>query len=681
MTIRRRLVERWHALRSDDSGMALILALLTVLVVGAMLAAVLHYQGTGFTLAPRMQIDRNEANYLQGSVEGAVNNIRGSSDAGAVGKSCPSFTPTSAGGLSGVDGKSFRVDCTPMASPLGGPGTDSPAYAIHTLGTGADEGVFVTGNNPLFVNGPVYSNGLVSVDNQTMNLLRVNGSLNAVGACTGAIRTTDVAGPRCSPPLFGAGNPGYLPALNGQPALEAMIAAGPDDRSADPVPTCSGDRIVFSPGYYGTRPDLLKARFGCGGRLWEFQPGTYYFDYEGTWEIKGYQVVGGAVVAGHSASTALGAACTASASPGVQFVFGGSGTITTTSSTGGTISGIELCGPPTSTASAPQRIVLYGLSDLNTSTTTETAAGPLTKTATSGPAPSPGSAWLTPAGARSIDTTTSATTVGVTPAFTENKTASLAYTMPADLVPKGAKVSAVSVRVAHTLVNAAGKLTIDGPRIDPITVAPGDTCPSSSPCTFDLMPGLAAAGTEDVVWRVLRSLSVTFAATADKDTGPPGTVVPHSAVVDGVDVQVTYTTPTYRQQTCVAGCTFFDSRNNPNVFMHGTVDTALAGWRVNVHNTGRSIFDRGVIIRTIDILVGASSKQTDSPFQLPGGPASGRYVYFRGYVDGVEKLRACVLYTDTGPTPRGTTTAYFGYRVEVKHWLFMRSTSSQGSSC
>lgn len=668
---------RWRALKEDESGSALVLALLVVLLVGAMMAGVLQYQGTGFSLAPRMQVDRNEANFLQGAVEGAVNSIRGSSDAGRTGRSCPSFTPPSVTGLKGVDGKTFRVDCSPLASPLGSATDSVPGYAVHTLGTAAGEGINITGNNPLFVNGPVYSNGIIAVDNQPQNLLRVNGSVNSVKACTGNIITTDPLGAHCNPAAFAAGDPGYPAAIGDQGALDSLIAGGSDNEFADPRPACSSGRVNFSPGYYGIRPDVLAGRFpACTGKVWAFAAGNYYFDYAGDWLIKGYQVVGGDVAAGHTVSTPLGAACDVTKA-GVRFVFGGGGTISTQSSSGGTVSGIELCGP-LGTTPPSQRIVLYGLSAANTATTTETAVPANVVSAAGGPGPSPANGWINPGGARTINATGVATTVGAASAFTEDKSAALSYGMPADAVAKGAKVTAVRLRVAHTLVNAAARVTISAPGLPAVDVDFNQaSCPAASPCTSDVLP-LVAAGT-DVDWRILRSLSLTYTATADKDKNK-NKVDPHTAVVDGVDLVVTFTSPTYRRQTCGSGCTFFDSGSNPNVYMHGTVDMPAAAWSVNVHNTGTSIFDRGVVVRTIDIKVSGSSKQTESPFQLPSGTPGGRYVYFRAYVGTEEKLRACVLYTDEGPLGAGTT-AYYGYDVAVRHWLLMRTPTAQSSSC
>lgn len=678
------LHRRFRQLADDESGSALILALLVVLVVGAMLAATLQYQGTGFLLAPQMRNERNQANYVQGAVEGAINQIRGSSDFGRLdGPACPPFQPPVPSGVDGVSGHTFRVDCTPETAPGGSLSDDAPPYAIRTFGIAPGEGISVTGTKLLYIDGPIYSDGVVGVANN--GAMRVNGSVNAAGDCSGPITSTDKQGLHCNPPAGAATAMSYLPAIANQTALNALKDAGALDSGADPVPTCSAQRIVFTPGYYGLAPDALvkKVLPTCTwkDKVWEFTPGLYYFDYTGPWVIKGYQVVGGTVDPSQTSSDALGHACNTSA-PGVQFVFGGSGNIQTQSSSGSTVSGIELCGPPAGHTypGNPQRLVMYGLDSANTPVTTEQIPTPPppgpweTVSATTGPTPAPNYYWSNPDNAQTIDGTNFAST---DPArFTENKTATLTYTMPTDSVPKGARITSVQVRVAHTLVNAKAKVSLSSPRLGstPSFTFNQLSCLAASPCTADATSAFTSAATQDAAWRLLDSLQVTYAVTADND---PGHVVgAHSAAVDGVDIQVQYTLPTYRQQTCTSGCTFFDSTTNPNVFMHGTVYMPLAGWAVDVHNDGESIFDRGIAVRTIDIKSSASSKQSTSPFQLPHGPSTQRYVYFQGYVDSTERLRACVLFNDSGPK-----TAYYGYSVTVPHWLYLRTPSAQGASC
>jgi hypothetical protein len=672
------LLRRARRQRPDaEEGSALILALLVVLLVGATLAAVLDFQKTGLTLTPQVRNDRNVSNYAQGAVEGAINAIRGSSDYGRPGGTCPDFTAPVPGGLDGVSGKTVKVTCSGLASPAGGV-DDAPPYAIQAMGTASGEGISQIGSNLLYIDGGVYSAGIIDVKNTGQNGMRVNGSVDAGGACTGVISTTDSSGLHCNPAVVTASDPNYPAGVGTQAALDNLVSTGSDlDKFADPVPTCSGSTANFSPGYYETRPDdlLSKTLPSCNATILDFQEGQYYFDYAGTWIVKGQQLIGGNVVSGHSVSDPLGGACT-SGTKGVQFVFAGTSSMATQSSSGSTVSGIELCGPaaPNQFGSTKQRIVVYGVSANNTSTTAET--GPSgAQTAGATPTASPANSYVAPQQAATIDGT-SATTVGTNPAFTEKKTASLVYALPSTSVPRGARVSSVTLRVAHTLVNATATVTLSTPRSATAVQVPigSSTCTAAAPCTKDITSSLG----NDVLWRAIDNLTMTYTATADKDTG--STVNLHSALVDGVDLQVTYTVPTFRRLSGAG--TFFDSSTNPNVFMHGSVYTPSAAWSVSIHNSGESIFDRGILMRTITIDASSSSKQSTSPFQLPHGAPGGRYVAFRGYVDGTEKVRACVLYTDTAPMPGGATAAaYYGWGVGVPHWLYLRSADGRPLSC
>jgi hypothetical protein len=155
-----------------------------------------------------------------------------------------------------------------------------------------------------------------------------------------------------------------------------------------------------------------------------------------------------------------------------------------------------------------------------------------------------------------------------------------------------------------------------------------------------------------------------------------------NASVDGFKIDVTYGTPALAAQACAAPCTyFFESDNNPNVFMHGTVYTPDARWKVSVHNSGETLFRRGIVMKDIDIDSSESSKQESSPFQLPSGTPNGRLVLFLGKVDDVVKVRACARYTDYVAAPNGTTSAYTGWSVAVPHWQVLRTPSAQTAAC
>src|SRR5205807_403001 len=169
-------------------------------------------------------------------------------------------------------------------------------------------------------------------------------------------------------------------------------------------------------------------------------------------------------------------------------------------------------------------------------------------------------------------------------------------------------------------------------------------------------------------------------------TGPSTRGLTGSATVDGVQLVVDYTPPALVAQSCAgAGCFFFDSSTNPNVFFHGTVYVPSAAMTVKVHNSGTTIFDRGVIARTITIQLSASSKQTSSPFQIPQATPLGRRVLFTAYRDGDLTrpwARACVFFQDVVMFADGSVgQALPGFRAQVIHWSALRSPDVQDPAC
>lgn len=653
--------------RGDDSGSALVLALIVVLVVGTLLAVALEYTGTGLTIAPVARDDRNEANYVSGAVEGAINHVRDSSELGKTDVACPDFVPPVPAGISGVSGKVVKVTCSGVSTGSSAD-DDQPRYAIQTLGTGTRGIRQVAGNDELYIDGGIYSNGVITVGGGSGNSMRVNGTATATGSCSSNLTTTDPRGPLCSPPAQPLStDPDYLSSIPDAAALTTLIDTGVLTTGADPVPTCASDRITFQPGYYGTAPDVLVDTVfpgGCNKTLWHFSPGRYYFDYPGLWDLDDHKVVAGTL---SGTPTDLGRACNATAS-GAQFVFGGTSQVFTRSSSGGpNEGGLEVCGPAAGHTfnGGPQRIALYGLkSGAASSATTRTL------TAASAPVSTPSNAFLVPALAQTIDAGSDTTTLN------RNTSATLDYgvltTTPS--IPKGSSISNVTLHVNHGVVAPGGDgiVRIKTPGMataTPITV--GGSCLTT--CSVDITNQLSS----DVPWRMLSELNVSLEVSTSG--GPP--VAVRTATVNGLELVVTYRAPALTAQSCTGSCTvFFESSNNPNVFFHGTVYTPTADWAVNVHNGGETIFDRGIILRDLAVTMSASSKQDSSPFRLPSATPDGRLVLFRGYLDGVEKVRACARYVDT--VSLGTVNAaYAGWSLTIPRWHVMRTPSAQTPSC
>ena len=658
-------------MQRGDDGSALVLALMVVLLVGTLFAAAIDYTQTGLLVTPKVRNDRNEVVTIQSAVDGAINSIRGSSTTGkTTGPNCPDFVPPPPTDLPGVDAtEDFRVTCTPQ--PPGSTTADGvPPYAIQALGA-APEGIRQVNpsNAELLVTGGIYSRGVISVGGGSQSVMSVTGSAvsETAGGCTGALITTDLSGARCGPShaLSDGADPGYGPGLVNQAALQALVASGSSTQGADPVPTCSGGTARFAAGYYGERPDLLLERTqpSCSASVWRFAPGLYYFDYDGVWDLAGTRVVFGSP----TASATLGRACDRTA-PGSHLVFGGDSRIFTQSSASAD-NGLEVCGPIHASyysgAGTPQRIAVYGL-------TTANSLGASLSTSASAHASSivDAGGWLEPQKALTPDGD-SATVV-----LQKNKAATLGWDGFGS-APKGARVNRVVAELTHLGANLkSAQLSVTGPGGVNIT----QNVAGCTTCSFDITTELETRRT-DVLWRYLSQLTATYEAQGKDDQLPLSAT---ASLVDGVRLVVEYTTPALSAQTCPgSGCLFVESASNANVFIHGTVYTPAAAWSVNVHNAGETIFDRGVVLRDLAINVSGSTKQTSSPFQLPHVGSDGRKVLFRGWVDGIERVRACVRYVDKAPLPGTTATqAFAGYSLSVTQWLvFDHGGASASVAC
>lgn len=673
---------------ADDEGSALVLAMMVVLLVGALLAAVLDFVGTGLTVAPKVRNDRNEANYVQGAVDGAINKVRGSSLLGTPsGPACPDFTPEVPGAdIPGVTGSSFRVSCS-VQSVTDPAGEGIPQFAIHALGSGIRQITVGGSNDELVVDGGVYSKGVIEVTNPpAKNTMTVYGSVTAEGGCSGPVYTTDLLGTRCTAAdALPIGNdPGYGTTFDSS-ALAAVIAS---PANVDPKPVCRSDRVEFAPGYYSVTPTVLAGYSGCAGErtTWHFDSGAYYFDYAGVWDIGLRKVVFGELT---DPAQPLGKACQRTVD-GAHLVFGGESQVATTSSAGGW--GMEVCGPANTDYYAgpdpAQRIAVYGLTSAND------VSNPPTSNASTNPGAvaAAGGTWVTPDNGRLIDNLRATSALGTT-----GGTASLRYSGLS--APKGSSVTKIELRFNHLPVAVEeATLSLVGPGIPTGNRTPTkDVKGCTTACTWDITADVTAGNrinpseSRDQLWRYLEQVSVSYSVKGLEQLTP----VPATAV-DGMEVVVTHKPPALRPLACptsTPSCTFFESKNNPNVHIHGTVYTPSAKWAVRVHGSGESIFDRGVVLSSLDVVAGSSSKQTSAPFQLPHGPAVARQALFRGFVDPdaggpqaeIEHVRACVTYTDVAPNPAtpdvDDTLAFPGYRLSVDSWVFHRTPPGTTPSC
>ncbi|MFG2038626.1 hypothetical protein [Dactylosporangium sp. NPDC048998] len=348
----------------DDSGAALVLALVFITVVAVVIATVLSFADTSIRTTVNLRDQAAEAAAADGAAQIAINDLRRGTFKGADGdcfgdrkpsRPLPNFYQASSGSA-----YSAYVTCDvdkakSAASSVAINAANKPGSAVLTLGSSTEEGINlkVSGNGTLKVHGSIVSNSNITVSQGT---LQTNASVSARTACTGTI--TSVPARNCNTGKTTV-DPDY-PAPTTTPTLRA-------------VPTCSarGKVVEFSAGLYTDLASLngLTDGTSCkGGTLW-FHPGTYYFDFGGEWLIDSGAVVAGTPttpLADGKAPTIPGS-CQTPIPPnpipaggwtqpgpdaGVQFVFGGASRIRVKAAQ------VEICGTYSKT-SPP--LAVYGL--------------------------------------------------------------------------------------------------------------------------------------------------------------------------------------------------------------------------------------------------------------------------------------------------------------------------------
>ncbi len=323
---------RYRKLRagvSDESGSALLIALVMIFVVAILATAVLSYTGTSLTATKSVRDDRTNLYAADGAVDTAIQNIKNADptenlgyDGGdpcaltvpavspqpTVSVACEGATEASAIG-SGDGGNSsnqpfFAIQTLGRrANQWGPPNKDINNYAdllaFWTQGSAAEPGLLFS---PSFSNaagvaklkGGVFSNSSIVADTGTLQT-------NEGTSFTGRQDCTVSRGGKIL--VEGsATSPKNCVNLNSYPGVGGYGDDTVDPKRNDPkytsradlqglpahrvVPACpgSGNLVTFEPGWYDDAKALsqltstCKGVDGLGADLW-FKPGLYYFDF------------------------------------------------------------------------------------------------------------------------------------------------------------------------------------------------------------------------------------------------------------------------------------------------------------------------------------------------------------------------------------------------------------------
>jgi hypothetical protein len=670
----------------DESGASLMMVIVFVMIFAVIVGAILDFASAGFKTTEDIVDVRNDQQALDAAMDGAINALRGSSTVGFSGVDCPQ--PFQYESIDGDD-PDVEVTCEGVGGTTGTVTDNVPKYAILTLGTDASEGFTKTGNKQLTIDGGIFSNSKINIDQSD---IRVLGDAYALGGCppeTGGEPTA----------LFATGQRDcHLPAAqqepdpNYEPAVSNISALAAVDPSATCVTTSNNSYVVtFSPGLYTKKPKN-HVPSNCRGSVWWFSPGVYYFDFpdgDGLWDLHDDRVsiVGGTPGGGWSGSSLSSAvtfpgACDpgdeSAPQPGVQFIFGGESRLSQHVAS----EAIELC---PYAPGAGQRIAFYGLKSGTRTTTSDALRQADATTATN---------FLSPDDAKASGG--GSATAALTGAA--NKSASLTLSSYGDctsgtctspIVPAGATVTAASLEITHkesgTNPEKAGLTWTWKPKTGADVTCSATTSTSVHTDTCNILPTIqsstfphdALSGFKSTQLAVdASSLTVTPGDDCLKPNGQPKnnctptlpTVETATVEVDAIVMKISYTAPGFEAHRCPSSesnCAILETKTNPTAYFYGTFYAPSARVSVWVQNKGTTVFSRGIIARTIDGDVSASSKQDDSPFQLPGLVFT-RTTLFEATIDGTPRLRAKVAYNDS---KNGISLP--GYQVKVLNWIVL----------
>lgn len=553
----------------SESGSALVLALIFMVLFGLGIAALLGFAETSFRHTIAVQ-EQGEAAYdADGAIEGAIDYLISDPTVGNDGGPCPSFS------MDQGSGTTVTVDCSalPGSGAITGPSvTTTPEYAVLTTSHRMqyDEDGYRQNNNSEFrIDGPVFSNSNLAVAGGFSSTLVVrNGTVGARLPCSGSIS------PACS----------IVTTVEEDPAYASLAPALFVDQ---PLPPCLAGVATFDPGRY-TSADAL-GRLSCAA--FKFPAGVYYFDFADSgppsarkWTSDGPDITGGT----YNASTGN---CDA----GVQFIFGGESQWEIKDGH------IDLC--PITPVPDGQRIALY-------------AAGSILRLRSTGAVnENPNFSPFTPtASALDIDGSTSAVTLT---GNANGRNSQLRLNGYGTSQLAGSNISSARLIVTHRETpNGAGTRANDATLSLTITDALARTS------TFTLT-------TDDS----LHSDVIQLGSTWNDPASLPNVTVEYRARVgagknlteqlDGIWLEIIYANSPLSPATgCLislsSGCPLLSTSKNKAASMieHGTVYAPASRFEISLNNVQEQIFKRGVILRGLTVDITASSSFAGSAISL-----------------------------------------------------------------
>ena len=698
----------------DDAGSTLVIALVFMTVFGLLLAVVMGFIDASFraTLAVR---DQTNAMYAgDAAIDAAIQYYRSQLRDGRVNRPCPTYGPISFG--TEPDIYEVMVECDGMLTSGDTfiPDFDEtvPEHSILTLSTDPTiPGIYVEPTDKrVKIRGDVWSRSTIEIKTGE-EFLEVEGAVTAATGCVGDTADRIIATTLTCITSTVAADPNY--------PMSTTTVPGPPES----MPSCpAADSVLkFYPGTYTSAAALnaLTAAPTCGsGKIYWFQPGIYYFDFQepenaAVWNIS-HPSANGAMdgisdyVAGTPRATdwnpalptsptnrpVFGRSCLTEndflppADPpsdtGVQFIFGGVSRMHITSS-----GEFEMCAQPSPRTGAPQQqIAIFGVTQ-----TTGAPGLPVNppdrdpETALSLPSTTQ-TVFINPLDGRVIDSKDAEAKLT---SVLRNASIALGSFCPGcPPIPADATISSAKLRINHSDQFQTG----GGPnpnRVAQVTatvswnsssivITDGGTslpCPAQRICRdsneHEELIDLKALGFDSPA-EINGGVSATFEGRWQANE-------PYLRL-NGMRLEIVYTPPStgFQQQTgtMVAlnnnSFPFFQtSLPKTTIAIHGTVYAPLSGVDLFLVNRADEALKRGAIVRYIKLKATAGLISDEPPISLPEGSRGNRGILLRAIVDPPDadprvRVRA-VIDIDDGCQ---VLPCEVGQTVTVRSWSFVR---------
>lgn len=528
-----------------------------------------------------------------------------------------------------------------------------PKRAILSLRQSGEGIAQTTGSGRTLVRGDVFSQ--TDVANQSTAPLTVQGTVAAVGACTGVIEVQVPPAPQgaSTPPPKRCQNVGSAPprAAGADPVYPAAVDVVPARQA---VPATCKPVVALKPGYYDDAVALSQlTNGGCPGAVIWLKPGPYYFDFNFagtgptcdadptlcTWTISdpNVNVVGGTVPKKADGSAVwdetstqrphvdIPGGCRASGDPndipGVQLIFGGQSRVAQTAGN------VELC--PFRESHLAPAIPLYGL-----------ARGEAHEQARSFPATTTDAnvGFANPANAHRINEEPTRLTADVTAAALAAGSISLRGFAPT--VPEGSRFASASLRIAHreTALTGVQTVTVVGSDGTPLTATPIQACASFCEERIPL-PGITSLAQ-------LTGIRATYQVTLSG-------LGPVTENLDGIELEVRSTPPSFEALSgCLVaegGCALVKTSGAATkLVLNGTVYTPTTALDLDLTGVSSPIVNDGVIAGSTRLTIHPSACYSGPAIshldaQFPSDPPEAGVV-FTACIRGTPVLRARVIF-------------------------------------